>query len=85
MKDVKVTCYIRKNRTGGSKDPSVYKRVRIFPWLMETYPDVRNRNKILQRRDFECRTEEEAVSIAKAVYGDRVEILKDSPLVNYEN
>lgn len=81
----KITCYIRRNRTGGSKDPSVAKHVRIFPWVMETYPDVHNRNKILQRRDFECRSIDEAEKIALAVYGDRVEILKDSPLMNYEN
>lgn len=81
----KITCYIRRNRTGGSKDLSVAKHVRIFPWVMETYPDVQNRNKILQRRDFECRSMEEAEKIASAVYGERAEILKDSPLVDYED
>ena len=77
----KITCYIRKNRTGGSKDPSIIKNIRIFPWVMETYPDIRNRNKILQRRDFECRSIKEAESIANAIYGNKANILKDSKFV----
>lgn len=82
----KITCYIRRNRKNPSSIcPYESKRLRIFPWVMETYPDIRNRNKILQRRDFECRSVDEAEKIAVAVYGERAEILKDSPLLQYED
>lgn len=71
----KIHCFIRHNRHGGSKSPVEIKRIRLFPILMETYPDVRGRNKILQRRDFECRTTVEAERIAWAVYGDRADVV----------
>lgn len=58
----KITCYIRRVR------PSEYNRV--FHWVLETYPDIRGRNKILHRRDFDCKSVDEAVRIAKAVYGE---------------
>lgn len=59
----RITCYIRRNR-------SDYISNKLFPYLMETYPDNRNRNKYLHRRDFECRTVKECERIGNAVYGE---------------
>lgn len=77
MKTIKpdISCWIRKNWHGGSKDIHDIKNIRLFPYLMETYPDAHFRNKILQRRDFECRSIDEAIKIAIAVYGDRANII----------
>lgn len=75
MKNQLITCRIRKNWHGGSKNISDINRLKIFPILMETYPDKRGRNKILQRRDFECRNVDEALRIANAVYGKEAEII----------
>lgn len=52
---------------------------------METYPDNKNRNKILHRRDFECRSIEEAKKIANAVYGDSADFIVNSPFISYED
>ena len=73
MKDIH--CWIRSNWHGGSKDKLQITRIKVFPYLLETYPDVRGRNKYLQRRDFECRTIKEAENIAIAVYGNRANII----------
>jgi hypothetical protein len=63
-----ITCYIR----GSRHDNLIYRR--LMPWTMETYPDFRNRNKHLHRRDFDCRNIGEARKIAKAVYGRQAKI-----------
>ncbi len=77
----KITCYIRKNRVSGVKTKKTANHLRIFPWVMETYPDVRNRNKVLHRRDFECRSVEEAEEIAKAVYKENAQIIVESYII----
>ncbi len=44
---------------------------KVFPWVMETYPTDKN-NKVLHRRDFECRDIGECWRISQAIYGERV-------------
>lgn len=57
------SCYIRQNRN--------LLNLRVFPWVMETYPIDKN-NKFLHRRDFECKNIGECFRIAHAVYDDFV-------------
>lgn len=58
----KISCYIRQSR---DLNPSSWM---VFPWIMETYP-IDKDNKILHRRDFNCRNIGECWRIACAVYG----------------
>jgi len=50
---------------------------KVFPWVMETYPTDKN-NKVLHRRDFECRNIGECWRLGWAVYGTRIDISYDS-------
>ena len=63
---MKIHCYIRQNRNLNKK------HWKIFPWVMETYP---TKNKILHRRDFECRNIGECWKIAWAIYGGKIDML----------
>lgn len=80
----RITCYVRRNRVDHNMVNKTA-HLKIFPWLMETYPDYKNRNKVLHRRDFECRSMEEAESIAKAIYGESAEIITDCPFISNED